>query len=146
MFLQTSQNSQENTYARVFFFRQFCEISQSGCCFCISTRSVYCPTTAFCLFGGDSRIFSGRVFSRLGWLGVSGPWPRWLAWYLGLAVVFVWGGARGGGGVISVFHGFSGSIGGAFVLVVGGLGAGLSFYGVWTLSWDFLISWGLKSS
>ena len=55
-------------------------------------------------------------------------------------------GWRTGGGVISGFHGFSGSIGGAFVLVVGGLGAGLSFYGVWTLSWDFLISWGLKSS
>ena len=52
----------------------------------------------------------------------------------------------GGGGVISVFHGFSGSVGGACVLVVGGLGAGLSFYGVWALSWDFLISWGLKSS
>ena len=61
-------------------------------------------------------------------------------------MVFVWGGARGGGGVISVFHGFSGSVGGAFVLVVGGLGGGLSFCGVWALSWGFLISWGLKSS
>ena len=76
------------------------------------------------------------MFRALGRGGSRGVWD-WLWFSCGVAH---------GGGVISVFHGFSGSIGGAFVLVVGGLGAGLSFYGVWTLSWDFLISWGLKSS
>ena len=53
---------------------------------------------------------------------------QWLGGYLGLAVVFVWGGASGGG-LISVFRGFSAGIGGAFILA-GGLGAGLSSYGV----------------
>ena len=55
--------------------------------------------------------------------------------YSGLALVFVWGGALrvGGGGFISIFRGFFASVGGVFVLA-GGLGAGLSFYGVWILS------------
>ena len=35
----------------------------------------------------------------------------------------------GGEGLVSVFQGFSASAGGAFILA-GGLGAGLSFYGV----------------
>ena len=41
--------------------------------------------------------------------------------------------AVAGGGLVSVFRGFSTSVGGAFILAVGGgggLGAGLSFYGV----------------
>ena len=37
------------------------------------------------------------------------------------------------GGFISIFRGFFASVGGVFVLA-GGLGAGLSFYGVWILS------------
>ena len=45
----------------------------------------------------------------------------------------VWGGApRGGGGaggLVTIFRGFSASASGVFVLA-GGLGAGLSFYGV----------------
>ena len=50
-----------------------------------------------------------------------------------LHLVFVWGGARRGGGLIAVSHGFSAGIGGAFILA-GGLGAGLSFHGAGTLS------------
>ena len=44
---------------------------------------------------------------------------RWVAGYLGLALVFVWGGAQLGGG------GVSSRVGGALVFG-GGLGAGLS--------------------
>ena len=43
---------------------------------------------------------------------------QWLTGYLGLAVVFVWGGASGGS-LISVFRGFSAGIGGAFILAGG---------------------------
>ena len=68
MFLQISQNSQGNTCATQFSFIkkeipaqmfsfEFCEISRntflknpSDGCFCINTRSVYCPTTTFCFF------------------------------------------------------------------------------------------------
>ena len=48
-----------------------------------------------------------------------------------LALVFMAlvGVARGREGLVSVFHEFSAGIGGAFILA-GGLGAGLSFYGV----------------
>ena len=48
---------------------------------------------------------------------------QWLTGYLGLVLVFVWGGARRGG-LISVFQEFSTSIGEAFILA-GGLGAGV---------------------
>ena len=49
---------------------------------------------------------------------------------------FSCGVARGGaqqGGLISFFRGFSASVGKAFLLV-GRLGAGLSFYAVWKIS------------
>ena len=53
-------------------------------------------------------------------LGIAlGAVLQWLTEYLGLALVFVWGGARGG--ALSFC-----SVGGAFI-VAGGLGAGLSF-------------------
>ena len=42
---------------------------------------------------------------------------------------FSCGVAHGGGGLISVFQGLSASAGGAFILA-GGMGAGLSFYGI----------------
>ena len=51
---------------------------------------------------------------------------------LGLALVFVWGGAPwgvGGGGLIAIFRGCFTSAGGDFILA-GGLGAGLSLYWV----------------
>ena len=51
---------------------------------------------------------------------------------LGLALVFVWGGAPwgvGGGGLIAIFRGCFASAGGDFILA-GGLGAGLSLYWV----------------
>ena len=48
--------------------------------------------------------------------------------YLGLTLVFVWDSALGKG-LISVFHGLLGGIGGVFKLA-GGLGAGLSLCGV----------------
>ena len=44
---------------------------------------------------------------------------------------------------ISVFEEFSSSINKTFIFA-GGLGAGLSFYGVWAVSWYFLISWDPK--
>ena len=50
---------------------------------------------------------------------------QWLAGCLGLAMVFVRSGAQRRG-VISVFRGFSSSIGKDFILA-GGLGIGLSF-------------------
>ena len=50
-----------------------------------------------------------------------------------LHLVFVWGGAQRGGGLITVSRGFSASVGGVFTLA-GRLGAGLSFHGVGTLS------------
>ena len=54
--------------------------------------------------------------------------------YLGLVLVFVWGGAlREGGGLNRFFGGFFASVGWAFILARG-LGGGLLFYGVWTLS------------
>ena len=42
-----------------------------------------------------------------------------------------WGAAGGGGagGLVTIFRGFSASASGVFILA-GGLGAGLSFYGV----------------
>ena len=52
---------------------------------------------------------------------------------------FSWGIAHSGKSLISIFQEFSSSIGKAFILA-GGLGAGLSFCGVWTVSWYFLIS------
>ena len=52
---------------------------------------------------------------------------------------FSWGIAHSRKSLISIFQEFSSSIGKAFILV-GGLGAGLSFCGVWTVSWYFLIS------
>ena len=55
-----------------------------------------------------------------------------VAGYLGLALVFVWGGALRGG-LIAIFIGLFATVGGIFILA-GGLGAGLSFYGVKTLS------------
>ena len=57
-------------------------------------------------------------------------WLRWSTGYLGLALVFV-GGERGG--LNCGFQGFFASIGEIFILA-GGLGTGLSFYGVWALS------------
>ena len=76
---------------------------------------------------GAGRRFGGGSFGL-----------RWLEGYLGLALVFVWGGAQWGGGFVSVFWEFFASIGGAFILA-GGLGNVLSFYGFWTLSCYFLI-------
>ena len=54
-----------------------------------------------------------------------------VAGYLGLALVFGWGGAPrgGGGGLIAIFRGFFGSANKIFILA-GALGTGLSFYGV----------------
>ena len=56
---------------------------------------------------------------------------QWLTEYLGLALVFVWGGAQWGvgGGLVSALQGFYCSISKAFILS-GRLGVGLSFYGV----------------
>ena len=54
------------------------------------------------------------MFRALGRGGSRGMWD-WLWFSCGVAH---------GGAVISVFHGFSGSIGGAFVLVVGGWALG----------------------
>ena len=53
--------------------------------------------------------------------------------YLGLLLLHMGYRAAGGGGLISVSRGFFGGIGKIFSLV-GRLGAGLSFYGVWALS------------
>ena len=61
-----------------------------------------------------------------GWDDFGSGWGFWgqsVAEYLGLALICVWG---------SALEGF-------------GLGAGLFFYGVWALSWHFLISWDRKS-
>ena len=60
-------------------------------------------------------------------------WLRWSTGYLGLALVFVGGGGGRGGGLNCGFQGFFASIGEIFILA-GGLGTGLSFYGVWALS------------
>ena len=47
----------------------------------------------------------------------------------------------GRGRLISVFFGGGGLlVGGGILVLAGGLGAGLLFYGVWILSWYFLIS------
>ena len=56
--------------------------------------------------------------------GLLGIW-YWLWFSCGLV--------RGGGSLISIFKEFSFGIGGASILV-GGLGAGLSFHGVYTVS------------
>ena len=61
----------------------------------------------------------GRVRFFAGWLGAW--WLQWLAGYLGLALFD------------SACRGFSASVGGGFALA-GGLGTGLLFYGVRTLS------------
>ena len=60
-----------------------------------------------CACGGGGGIFWGVGGSR----GV-----------ISMVVVFVWGGALHGGGLISVFYGFFASIGGIFLLA-GELGA-----------------------
>ena len=57
---------------------------------------------------------------------------QWLSGYLGLALVFVWSGAWGRG-LASVFGGFLASVNKIFILAWG-LGTGLLFYWVWTLS------------
>ena len=49
---------------------------------------------------------------------------QWLTGYLGLALVFVWDGAQR-----EAFSFYFSSVNKAFILA-GGLGAGLSFYGV----------------
>ena len=87
---------------------------------------------------------AGVALARWRWwhsaIGLSVAWWRlqWLTGFLGLALVSC-GVAHSGEELIYVFQGFSASIGGAFISG-GGLGAGLSFYGVWTLSGYFLIS------
>ena len=53
-------------------------------------------------------------------------------------------GGEGGGGLISVFGERSASVGEVFIFA-GGLGAGLSFYGISALSWYFLSSWDFKA-
>ena len=53
---------------------------------------------------------------------------QWLREYLGLALVFVWGSAHGGG-LTSVFKGFLASVDKIFILAWG-LGTGLLFYWV----------------
>ena len=56
--------------------------------------------------------------------------PQWFAGVSGAGCGFRVGWrAAGGWGLISIFRGFSSSVGGACILA-GGLGAGLSFYGV----------------
>ena len=52
--------------------------------------------------------------------------------YLGLALAFVWDGAR------ALNAEFNFCFAGVFSSVGGGMGTGLSFYGVWTLSSYFL--------
>ena len=89
---------------------------------------------SYCLSVGgmlDQLTSSWSLFVLMGFLVVDVSLVRlqWLAGYLGLALVFVWGGAQGRGRLISGFREFCSSIGGAFILAVG-LGAGLSFYGV----------------
>ena len=60
--------------------------------------------------------------------GSRGIWD-WLCFWCGMA--------HGGKGLISVFQGFSASIGGVFILA-GGLGSRLSFYEILTISRYFL--------
>ena len=85
--------------------------------------------------------FNPPLLSDFGAIGAGRRFGlRWLAGYLGLALVFLWGGAQWGGGrVVSVFWEFFASSGGAFILA-GGLDTGLSFYGFWTLFCYFLIA------
>ena len=78
---------------------------------------------------------------------------QWVTGHLGLAQVFLVGLGYSGfscgiahseKNLISIFQVFSSSVDGAFILVGGrggrGLGAQLSFYVVWSVSWYFLIS------
>ena len=55
--------------------------------------------------------------------------PQWLPGVSRAGCGFRVGWRTAGGGLISIFRGFSSSVGGACILA-GGLGAGLSFYGV----------------
>ena len=67
------------------------------------------------------------------WRPGGGQWPLQSGTgYLRLALVFVWN-ARRGKGLVAIFRDFFASIGKIFILA-GGLGTGLSFYGIWTLS------------
>ena len=93
MFLQISQNSQENT-KKIFRYRCFLVNSAkflitpflknpSDGCFCINTRSVYFPTTTFRLFKNDvAHFFSLSIFSVLfvgweqKWTQYVKPWAR----------------------------------------------------------------------
>ena len=80
-------------------------------------------------FSGYQRCKGNWVWGDLGQVGIGGCGfrGRGLTGCLGLALVFVWGGAqRGRGGLISVFGKFSASIGKTFTLAWR-LGAGLSF-------------------
>ena len=71
----------------------------------------------------------------LSWVGPGcGVWRGIWGW-----LWFSCGVAHSGKCLISVFQGFSASIDGAFILA-GGLGTGLSFFEVWTVSRYFLIS------
>ena len=52
------------------FSSRFCEISYitlllSDSCFCINTRSVYCPTTTFCFFKNNVTYFPAEYFVGL---------------------------------------------------------------------------------
>ena len=89
--------------------------------------------------GGISGIGFWGVWGGLGSRG--GAFPRAVArGVFGTGSGFRVGRrAAGGGGWFSVFRDFSASAGEAFILV-GSLGTGLSFYGVQTFSWYFLIS------
>ena len=80
VFLEISQNSQENTQ-KIFHYRCFLVNSAkflitsflknpSDGCFCINTRSVYFPITTFRLFKNDvAHFFSLSIFSvsYVGW-------------------------------------------------------------------------------
>ena len=86
---------------------------------------------------------AGVALARWRWwrsaIGLSVAWRlQWFAEFLGLTLVSC-GMAHSGKSLIYVFQEFSASIDKAFIFGVG-LGAGLSFYGVWTLSRYFLIS------
>ena len=81
----------------------------------------------------DARGVFGKLrldYFVLGGAGLRGIWG-WLWFSCGVA--------HSGKCLISVFQGFSASIDGAFILA-GGLGTGLSFFEVWTVSRYFLIS------
>ena len=79
MFLQISQNSQENT-KKIFHYRcllvnsakflitPFLKNPSNGC-FCVNTRPVYFPNTTFCLFKNDVAHFFLKTSSEDVWVG-----------------------------------------------------------------------------